>query len=259
MISVITPALHPDSRLLQAAARSLDEQVDPPPFEWVVVAQRDERQIANAICSKRTFPTRVISFREALGPSLARNIALLGAEGHWICPLDSDDELPATTLRDLGSAANADGSTAWVVGSGVTFGSKHPDQVWVPELPEGRVEKGLLADSTRLSGYLPSIPVAGLYRRDVLERVGGWPALPRDEDSYVKLAVSSIAPGRCIPSVTYRYRRDVPHQLTTGPRFEAQQEPSRRLLLSLLSSVVGGRNALPNLASWRRFITTRPV
>lgn len=258
MISVVTPALRPDPGLLRAAGASLAAQEDAPPFEWVVLAQDDPKDVAGKVVADCSFPVRLFRHRDALGQALARNIASLASSAEWVCPLDADDELPPSALATLYRAASRSMATGYVVGAGDTFGAATSTRTWHLPLAPGAVRVGALAEITRSSGYLPSIPVAGLYRRALLERVGGWPALPRDEDTYVKLATSSLSPGWAVDEVVYRYRRDVAGQITASEHFESLQVPSRRALVRLHASVVHGGAAPVDEQGWRRFIHNLP-
>jgi len=258
MISIITPALRPDRTYLRAAAQSIEQQINAPEVEWVVLAQDDADGVAASVLSEVSFPTQLITNDRPLGVAAARNICRLAARHPWIFPLDADDELPPNALEVVAAAAASSTRPSWVIGSGETFTNQASLATWPAPHAAGPIRRGALVDLTTTLGYLPTITLAGLYRASLLDRIGGWPALPRDEDTFVKLAVSALADGYVVDESIYRYRRHGEGQTTFDPAFEHLQVPSRTAVVELLTTVSQADATPIDWDLWHQFIHGKP-
>jgi glycosyltransferase involved in cell wall biosynthesis len=204
-VSVITPSNRSDSNLLRRAAHSIASQnVD---LEWVVVTTGAVEVIEALAAEYSISATVILHSPTSDSPGPARNQGLSAVASPFVASLDDDDELPLNSLR-VQLDAIATHAAQWSVGMGEVV--RHGGVVEVVGLPvpSGRVEAGVLARITKETGKLPTIPSAAVYATDILRQVGGWPELAVDEDTFVKLALTSSAAGVAVDCLTYRYFRD---------------------------------------------------
>lgn len=107
------------------------------------------------------------------GAAAARNHGLSVSDGAWIQFLDADDELDANKItRQLNGAYPA---TEWIIGG---YRNHFPDGSVTENIPHEDPWRGLVFR------YRIGCTHANLYRREVLESIGGWrEALPDNQDT----------------------------------------------------------------------------
>ena len=158
-----------------------------------------------------------LPFRASAGG--ARSIALSHITTRWFCVLDADDMLTSGSLDVQLELLRRSPGARWCLGAGETLHRDGSLVFWPHQLPEV-VPRGELARRTMHTGVLPTIPIAGVWEADLVRALGAWQALPRDEDSSLKLAATTVAGGVSTPLSTYVYRRDVAGQLTGDARYD---------------------------------------
>ncbi len=159
------------------------------------------------------------------GPAEARNLALTRAQGDVVMVLDADDTLtPGAISRTI---SLLDESNLWCgfaalddrngqlaqrdTGYSRRLGSaSSPEPRYAPFVPEdwlGHSERGDIRRCWELCGYLPFHPATFATFARFIWDVGGWPALGRDEDTAVILAISDRHHGHVShePNVVYRH------------------------------------------------------
>lgn len=144
------------------------------------------------------------------GAASARNLALAGARGEFVCFLDADDvflpqklERQVAILEQFGEVALTFGPTQW-------WHPHEPKRDWSePMRFRGVVSPPTLVEQTilMLQGHVPCI-CAVLIRRDAIEEVGGFEEqfrLYEDQTMWVKLM--SVYPTYVDDVVTAKYRQ----------------------------------------------------
>ena len=95
------------------------------------------------------------------GPSAARNKAITACKSPWILPLDADDLLRPTAIKDLWGAALEDASRGIIYGQVCFFGGRS-------------AVAGFPAFSESVMALGNVIPVTALFRREAWAAVGGF-------------------------------------------------------------------------------------
>jgi glycosyltransferase involved in cell wall biosynthesis len=245
-LTVITAARRPDPALFAECADSLCDAAAGLSLQWVVVlddsTSRTDVQRSLTHASERGLRVDVLERPFRAGAGGARSIGLTRCVSEWVTVLDADDLLPIDALHFQLEALQSHPTAQWCVGAGETLdGSRtlHPHSL-PPVVPAG-----LIAAHTRDTGSMPTIPIAGVWRTNEVLRLGAWPALPRDEDTSLKLALTSVAPGVSVPQSVYVYRRGVPNQATATPVFKLSAKLCRQAALDRLTALAAHGEA-PN-------------
>ena len=134
------------------------------------------------------------------GAASTLNRLAASTECAWLAVVSDDDLLDARHLEVLMAAA-ADADVVYpycrVTGRGD----------WCPN-------RAFAADALREANY---IPATALIRRSLWERLGGWRAVPSNEDHDFWLrAVAAAATFKCVPEVTWTYRFHGGNRSVTG-------------------------------------------
>lgn len=261
-VSVITAALRPQLSLLCEAAESL-ATATLEPTRWVVVLDDakpgecgDVFEALEPLLSESSIELKTIPlpFRATAGG--ARSIGLSHVTTRWFCVLDADDLLPEGSLDEQLALLRRFPDARWCLGAGETL---HPDGsrvLWSHDLPEV-VPLGELARQTMATGLLPTIPIAGIWEADLVRALGAWQALPRDEDSSLKLAATTVASGVSTPLSTYVYRRGVSGQLTGHATYTGAGRWCRRAAVDRVRALCHNAPDLEDIVTgdWTRFLT----
>ena len=222
-LTVVTAAYQPDMGFLSAAAVSIMLAVSEPVI-WRIQLDQATLHAADTLADQVSawigaapVHVHVASHTARSGPGAARMYAAAATTTRWLTVLDADDLLPVAALDRQLALLDAHPDARWAVGSGHTLHADGERIHWPHDLPE-TVPAGLIARYTRDTGHMPTMPISGIWNTAALLALGGWPATPVDEDTSVKLALTSVFPGVATPDSVYVYRRDVPGQVTVQPR-----------------------------------------
>jgi glycosyltransferase involved in cell wall biosynthesis len=226
-ISIIT-AVGPGAPYLPDACASVLDQALPTGWTWEWLVQHDgggpdELRLP---ADERIRP----GGNRRGGPAIARNMALARATGSLVKVLDADDRLtPGALARDI--TVLDDATLGWTTsraldllpdGTTAGFGG-NPDG--------GRLERGSVLRYWETHDHRASVHPATLcVRRDLLERLGGWMALPASEDTGLLLALDAVAPGYFCPEVGLLYRK-WPGQVTAAAEHVDPVEREARMAL----------------------------
>jgi glycosyltransferase involved in cell wall biosynthesis len=217
-IAVIIPC-HDDGALAQEAVASVREDE---PVEMVVVNDGStEPDTLEQLSALERAGVRVIH-RENGGLGAARMTGLAGTSGHYVYPLDADDLLEPGALREMADTLERNQAAGFTWGDYAVFG-QYSGRYRAPE----RLLPWTLT-------YVNPYPVCSMFRREVLERVGGWEAPPayEDWDLWLRLmgqGVSGVPTGRVV------YRRRL--------HGEGRMLPQARLRHRVLYAEIERRNA----------------
>lgn len=171
-VSVVIPAYNRE-RMLRRALESVRAQ-SAAPAEIVVV---DDASTDRTAAVAEELGARVVRHEQNAGEGAARNSGIAAATQSWVALLDSDDEwLP----HHLASLWNARGDHALVASTAIRRGADPAD-----DRLHGAAGSRPLTLRTPADIVFPENPVpvsAGLIRRDVAEKAGGYRKLPHCAD-----------------------------------------------------------------------------
>jgi hypothetical protein len=228
-VSVLTPFTQADrGYLLDAYASFAHSQIR---WEWVL--QEDGGDPAGPPAPVRDDPR--VSYEAnclRLGAAGTRNMALARAAGEHVVLLDADDMLAPGALENFAAAADKD--VFWVFGQGVLWDPDGGKAVLERSVLESRrYAAGELLGFARALGHLPLYSTPGMYRRSVLLALGGWPAMPREEDVSVQLRAVTRFPGVVMAAETHIVR-DHPGRTVRDPALSDLPSRCRRLVVHSL-------------------------
>jgi glycosyltransferase involved in cell wall biosynthesis len=189
----------------------------------------------------------VIRSESHLERSAARNVGLEHTAAAYVTFLDDDDVLVRHALRSLLAAARRHPHAVAVVGGCVQFDSRGHRQ----RVAHVRREVCRVIWPEVLAGW-----VAGsgrvLYRRQVLDEIGGWDdSLVVAEDQDILLRASVRGPVVVIPNVVLLNRVDA--QGTRPPGVDVIVANFRARFVGSLDA--GHRRRAEQITEWRRLIT----
>jgi len=194
-VSVVIPAYNRERMLRRALASALAQR--PAPAEIVVV---DDASTDGTGAVARELGATVVRHERNSGEGGARNSAIAAATQPWIALLDSDDEwLP----HHLGSLWRARGDHVLVAASALRCGDDP-----LRDRLHGTAGSRPLPLRTPADIVYPENPVpvsAGLIRRDVAERAGGYRQLPHCADFDFLIRCLEQGSGVVLPDVTVLY------------------------------------------------------
>jgi glycosyltransferase involved in cell wall biosynthesis len=203
MISVIIPCYNAERTLAATIASALNQDAD----KEVIVVNDGSTDSSAKIIGEFGDRIRSLSLPNG-GASFAREIGTKLARGDYVQYLDSDDLLaPATLSARLEAIATRDADIA------------HTDWQKLERGPDGDFVLGDIikpnlaairrdAEVATATSEFWAPPAALLYRRDVVERIGGWPVgLPVIQDArYLFEAARHKARFTYVPGVGAYYR-----------------------------------------------------
>lgn len=239
MISIITPYAPSDARFLLDAYASFATSTVP--FEWLL----QEDGVAPLGVPQPLAEDSRVQYRANhmhLGAGGTRTMALLRARGDLVVLLDADDLLAPAALEVF--VASLGPQLGWVYGQCVAWDGASA-AVERSVLAPREYRAGELLETARTLGHLPLYSLPGCYRRDLLERIGGWPSIPRDEDTTVQLTAMAFTPGAILEQVTY-IKRQHPHRTSMQPWMPVLHRECRSLVLRRLGV---------DLAQWEHWLS----
>jgi glycosyltransferase involved in cell wall biosynthesis len=158
-IAVIVPCYN-DGTLVREAVHSITEDE---PVEIVVVDDASTDAGTRAVLDElRAEGLRVLRHERNVGAASARGTGLRATRAGFLFPLDADDLAVPGALAAMADALEADPDAVACFGDYAEFG----DTEIVRAVPER-------LDPFRIA-YTNEYPVSSMFRRAVLEEVGGW-------------------------------------------------------------------------------------
>lgn len=209
-VAVIIPCFN-DAPFVREAVRSV---VEDEPIEIVVVDDEstDDATLA-ALDELRAEGIRVLRHDRNSGAAVARGTGLQGTSARFVFPLDADDLAVPGVLAAMADRLDADPETAACFGDYAEFG----DANIVRAVPDW-------LDPFRVA-YTNEYPVSAMFRRRVLEELGGWDgngySAAGYEDWNLWMTLAEHAE-KCVHlgvgTVTYRRRLHGDRKLAAGKR-----------------------------------------
>jgi GT2 family glycosyltransferase len=198
IVSVVIPC-HNQARFLGEAVESAQRQTLADP-EIVVVddgSTDDTPLVASSLTGIRYIR------QDRRGVSIARNVGWQTSRGSFLVFLDADDRLLPDALRVAVEHARAHPDAAFVAGQHVLIdGAGRP----LPGAYSACVTSDFYCEMLRRNFIGP--PAAVLFRREALDRLGGFdPSLRGCEDYELYLRFMRRAPVFCHPALVAEYRR----------------------------------------------------
>jgi GT2 family glycosyltransferase len=200
-ISIITPVYNTEPRWLKRAVESVVAQAYP---EWELCLADDgstrvETTQTLAALATRDPRIKVITMARNGGISAASNGALEAATGEFIALLDHDDEIPPEALLEVAKVLNQhrDADVIYSDEDKLEFDGTHSDPFFKPDWSPEYLR------SCMYVGHL------GVYRRDLVQRVGGFrPAFDGSQDYDLALrATEGTDRIHHIPKILYHWRK----------------------------------------------------
>lgn len=209
-VAVVIPCYN-DGELACEAARSVEEDE---PVELVVVDDGSDRATVEDLDQLAQEGVQVVRHDRNRRPAAARMTGLRVTSAPYVFPLDADDMAVAGSLSLMADRLDAEREAAVCFGDYLEFGTHELVRAVPSRLDPYRV------------AYTNEYPVSALFRRSVLESVGGWRDTGygyEDWGLWMTLAEKGalgVHVGREIP--TYRRRLHGDRRLTTSRKNHLQ-------------------------------------
>jgi len=136
-----------------------------------------------------------------VGIACARNLGISHIQAPFVAILDADDLVVPSGCQTAAQALQSDASIGWV-GLNRTFIDETPTRHWRDDPQTFRA--GELA--TSWTAPFVFHPNSVMMRTSLLCQIGGWPAIPTNEDLGMVLVASEHMGGTFLPDVITRYR-----------------------------------------------------
>lgn len=174
-VAVIIPCFR-DGPLALEAVSSIQEDE---PVEVVVVDDHStDPATESALAELESGAVTVVRHERNLGPSAARASGMRASAAPYVFPLDSDDHAVPGALGRMADALAAHPEADVCFGDYVEFGKSEIVRAVPPQL-----------DPYRLA-YTNEYPISSMFRRDLLEDVGGWPRMLGYEDWHLWMTLA---------------------------------------------------------------------
>lgn len=203
MISIIIPCFNAQRTIDSTIESALSQQVE----KEIIVVDDGSTDDSRAVIASFGAQVRA-EFGPNRGVSAARNRGGELAHGEFLQFIDSDDQLvPGTLQLRLAAIINSGADAAytdWQKLRETGNGGFTLDEIIVP--PQNLLDEDAEAACADSRFWLP--PVAILYRREIVDRIGGWRAnLPVIQDARFLFDVAAQGGKFCrVPGVGALYR-----------------------------------------------------
>lgn len=163
-VAVVIPCYHDGALLAEAVASVREEE----PVELIVIDDASpDRTTREALEALQECAVKVVRHESNRGVGAARNTGLANTSAPYVLPLDSDDLLVPGILGLLADLLDTHGDAAVAYGDYQEFGES-----------DKLLEVPTWLDPFRLL-YTNEYPQTALFRRTLLEELGGWDEDPR--------------------------------------------------------------------------------
>jgi glycosyltransferase involved in cell wall biosynthesis len=174
-VAVIIPC-YQDGMFAKEAVRSIREDE---PVEVVVVDDHStDSETQTALAELEADGVLVVRHKHNRGLAGARSTGLKATSAPFVFPLDADDRAIAGALARMADVLTANPDAGVCFGDYLEAGKSEI----IRAVPED-------LDAYRLA-YTNEYPVSSMYRRTLLEEVGGWPAMFGYEDWHLWMTLA---------------------------------------------------------------------
>jgi glycosyltransferase involved in cell wall biosynthesis len=176
-IAVLIPCYR-DGHVIEQAIASIRER------ERVEIAVVDDRSddpgTAEVLERLASDGVTVVRHEHNQGPAAARNTGLSATTADYVFPLDADDLAVPGVLAVMADRLDEEPDAAVCYGDYLEFGEAEIVRAVPGEIDPYRV------------AFTNEYPVSALYRRTVLDSIGGWPKLRAYEDWHVWMTLAEL-------------------------------------------------------------------
>lgn len=214
LLSILTPTFNRASTYLIPMVESVFlADMSPSSVELLLVddhSSDNTSEVVRQLQQKYPF-IRYFQTPGHAGPAVARNIALRAAQGEFIADIDDDDIVPFFALRERIRLLEESGK-AWLHGSAFQIDEQgmllYKDNLICKKIA-GRSQNFLAFYEGKHFAYSG----AKVYRRDALEKVGGWDEshafIAEDFELWLKLCHLVGEPAQTeLPLIFYRKKQE---------------------------------------------------
>ena len=206
LITVVTAVYPPTADFFNQTVLSVLEQQLPTGWELEYVVQEDGRERLNTDFISIDERVRYERNESSLGVAVTRNLALSRARGDLVQMIDHDDLLLPGALGLLIPHFD-DRSIHWAIGQADDLMPDGLRKSYTAALPFGRLDPGTVNDwASRHGGNWPIHCAALMTRTVTLRALGGWGAVPSDDDIYGAVALFELTSGYQENALTWLYR-----------------------------------------------------
>jgi glycosyltransferase involved in cell wall biosynthesis len=188
-VAVVIPC-HDDGPLLHEAVASVQEDE---PVEIVVVDDGSTDPATLAVLDEISARGIAVVRQANAGPGAARTAGLAATVAPFVYPLDADDRLDPGALAAMADALMERPEAGFAWGDYLLFGEQRgryrAPQRWLPWTLT----------------YVNPYPISSLFRRQALERAGGWEGSYEDWNLWLRLAGLGVE-GISVDRVVYHRR-----------------------------------------------------
>lgn len=236
LISILSSAYAPTATHLPETIRSV-EKLDLPDgwqLEWVIQEDGPEPKLGG-LFDELPFARYEANGRQ-MGLAYTRNLGLARVHGDLVHVLDHDDLLLPHALTTMIPAFD-DPQVQWAIGQADDLLPDGQRVAYPPALPFGFVPAPTVNDWAIANGGNWPLHCAGLtMRTDILRAIGGWVAIPIDDDVAMFAALAEIADGYHEEAVTWLYRHH-PDQTHKAASWQARKDEGRRIALQRVAAL----------------------
>lgn len=205
LLSVLVPIAASTPKEYYLKALQSIAEID---FDIEVVVQQD----GDGEINLKDFYNLNISFAKNesgrnFGAATTRTAAFIRSTGDLIISLDADDYFIASGLNSQFEALDCNPDLKWATGQArrIINGKEEPRPC---PLSPGVISRGQISKAWQENNFkMPVLATPVMFRREMLSRAGGWPALQRSEDVSLLFAVSDNYPGFLTDDDFYAYRK----------------------------------------------------
>lgn len=243
LLSVVMPAYETPEALLRAAVTSVQAQLY---THWELCIADDASpspHVARTLAELAAADPRIRWVRREVNGNIsaASNTALALARGEWVVLMDHDDLLPEFALFCIADEIR-----------------RHPGAAVIYSDEDKVDERGWRSDPYFKSDFDPDLLLSqnmishlGAYRRDLLERIGGFrEGFEGSQDHDLALRAVGAAGGaaavRHIPAVLYHWRQGAAASSFSESQIERCVDAARRAIAEALAAAGSRAQVVPN-------------